>query len=72
MYAGYRKGKSSYYKSLVNGQMKRLSKLPLVKPRTQRHQVTIIRTELEKAEHMYKGSNYRSIRMESDREELHG
>jgi hypothetical protein len=32
MHAGYRKGKSNYYKALINGQMKRLSKLPLVKP----------------------------------------
>jgi hypothetical protein len=52
--------------------MKRLSKLPLVKPRTPRHQVINIRRELKKAECGYKRSNYRSTRMKSDREELHG
>jgi hypothetical protein len=51
MHAGYRKGKSNYYKALINGQMKRLSKLPLVKPRTLRHQVIKITREVEKAEH---------------------
>jgi len=60
MPAGYRKGKSNYYKALINGQMKRLSKLPLVKPRTPKHQVIKIRRELKKAECGYKGSNYRS------------
>ena len=72
MHAGYRKGKSNYYKALINGKMKRLSKLPLVKPTTLRHQVIKIRRELEKVEHGYKGRSYRSIRMQSDREELHG
>jgi hypothetical protein len=47
MHAGYRNGKSNYYKALTNGQIKRLSKLPLVKPRTLRHQVIKIRRELE-------------------------
>jgi len=63
MYAGYRKGKSNYYKALINGQMKRISKSALVKPRTPRHQVIQIRRELEKAELVYKGSNYSSIQM---------
>jgi len=31
MCAGYSKGKSNYYKALINGKMKRLNKLPLVK-----------------------------------------
>jgi hypothetical protein len=53
---------SSYYKVSINGQMKKLSKLPLVKPRrTQRHQVIKIRRVSKKDEHGYKGSNYRSI-----------
>jgi hypothetical protein len=72
MHAGNRKGKSNYYKALINGQMKQLSKLPLVKPRAPRHQVIKIGRELEKAELGYKGSNYSSIRMKSAREELHG
>jgi hypothetical protein len=51
MHADYRNRKSNYHNALTNGQMKRLSKLPLIKPRTQRHQVIKIRRELEKAEH---------------------
>jgi len=43
MHAGYRKGKSNYYKALTNRQMKRLSKLPLAKPKTLRYQVIKIR-----------------------------